>query len=970
MSPENCFSGLCAYFTTPSNAKFAFMRKLNSLAIACLLLIIAGCSHINTTNDPEAIARDKYDGAKEAQLFEIERTKDPALGIVPSDRLWIALDYTQNLKTNYQNKGLSLLWTERGPVYDSVGPSNGNGRGGGTGVTGAYTSGRIMAFMVDLSDPTGNTVFCGGVAGGVWKCTNFLSAAPNWACVNDYFSNMAIASMCQDLSNPDIMYFATGEPYGNSDAVLGNGIWKSTDHGATWNRLLSTATYTRSFKILCDNSGNVYAALRGAGLKRSNDGGSSWASITPSGISATASCTDIELSSTGTLHASFGFGSSVAYRYTTSPASASSAGWNSGSGLFSTTPSRFELTVTGNTVYGITTNANDDIDFTYKSVDGGSTWTKQNVSAYTSFTSGQGWYDVTLSVNPDDPTEIMMGELDAYRSSNSGATISRATFWIGAGVYVHADHHLMEWTKVGAESRIIIACDGGLYFSNDGGSSFADKNLNLSLKQFYSCDIHPTLTDNIYGGTQDNGCHIIKKPGLTYSIESSGGDGAYVHIDKLTPQYYFGSYIRNQFKRSSNGGTNFSNFYFSTNGLFINPWVYDDNLKIIYSCNGTSGVPNQVFRWSNPTTATSTATSVTATFALSVTGYPSAFLLSPYTLNRLYVGTSAGDIERIDNAATVTSADIIFNETYLGASSGYVSCIAMGTNENHLIATRSSYGVNQVRYSSDGGTNWTTIDGNLPDMPVRWAVFHPTDNTKAIIATEAGVYTTGLINGSSTLWYPSPGFPLVRTDMLKVRTSDNTIVAATHGRGMYTANILSVLPLRKITLQGRTENDNTASLNWGSIGATDKTKYYLEYSSDGVNFKDIGSVAYPINKYKHTFTTPVGYYRIMGIEPNAAPVYSNIIVLKSAGPVKNLFASVNPNPLTGKGNITVSSPVSGDYSWQIMNIQGKLLKNGSGNFSSAGNANFPVEMNHYPAGMYYLLVIQGNNRITSAFIKQ
>lgn len=946
------------------------MRRLFYIpAVLTLAIVFAGCNHSGKTEDPEAYAREKYDGAREAQLFEIERTKDPALGYVPTERLWDALDYTQALKANYQNKGVALLWTERGPIYDSVGTNNGNGRGGPAGFTGAYTSGRISAFVVDKADATGNTVFCGGVAGGVWKCTNFLSADPNWTVVNDYFSNMAIASICQDPSNTNIMYFATGEPHGSGDAVLGNGIWKSIDHGFTWFRLGGTFSYTMAFKILCDNSGNVYAALRSGGLVRSTNGGTSWTNINPTGAS---SCTDIELSSTGTLHASFGYGSSVAYRYTTTPATATNvSGWNSGTGLFSTTPRRFELAVSGNTVYGITTNSSDNIDYCYKSIDGGATWTKQNTTAYTEFTSGQGWYDITLSIDPDDPTDILMGQLDAYRSTNSGVNVSRATFWVGTGIYVHADHHLMEWFKNGAESRVIIACDGGLFYSDNGGYAFTDKNKNLSLKQFYSCDIHPTLTDYIYGGAQDNGCHAIKTPGLTYSVEVSGGDGAYVHIDKQNPQYHFGSYVQNQFKRSSNGGTTFTNFYFSNaNGLFINPWVYDDNQKVIYACGRTGSSANAVFRWNDPLTATSTGTASTTIFAPSVAGNVTAFLLSPYTANRLYIGTSSGDIGRVDNSNTVTSSDVIFNEAFLGTNTGYVSCIAMGTTENYLIATRSSYGVNHVRFSSDGGNNWTTIDGNLPDMPVRWALFHPTDNTKALIATEAGVYSTSLINGASTVWNPSPGFPLVRTDMLKLRASDNTVVAATHGRGFFTANIQTVLPLRKISLEGRTETDNITALNWNAIGATDKTKYYLQYSTDGVNFKDIGSVAYNVSKFKHALTAPVGYYRIIGVDPDAAPIFSNTVVLKSNGQVKALFASVNPNPVNGKANITISSPVTGNYTWQIGNIQGKLLKNGSGSLTSAGSSNFPIEMERYPAGMYYLQVVQGNNRITAAFIKQ
>ena len=69
-------------------------------------------------------------------------------------------------------------------------------------------------------------------------------------------------------------------------------------------------------------------------------------------------------------------------------------------------------------------------------------------------------------------------------------------------------------------------------------------------------------------GAQDNGCHQFTTPGLNSTIEVSGGDGAYVHIDQNESSYQFGSYIYNRFRRSTNGGKNWSqiNFYKATSG--------------------------------------------------------------------------------------------------------------------------------------------------------------------------------------------------------------------------------------------------------------------------------------------------------------------------------------------------------------------------------------------------------------------
>ncbi|MGB8190364.1 MAG: T9SS type A sorting domain-containing protein [Chitinophagaceae bacterium] len=786
------------------------MRKLYLLLLLCAVTFTVFFVTRKQAVHPEMAVvteneeeEEGYDGPAERDKLEFEKTKDPALGYVPTDRLMTAIDYTENLKKADVNRLSALLWTERGPIYDSVGPSNGNTRGGN-----GYTAGRIRGVFVDtLNDPTGNTVFCGGVAGGLWRCTNFLSTIPNWQVINDYFDNLAISSITQDPSNPSVMYFTTGEPTSNADAVLGKGVWKSTNKGLTWSLLPSTATFIRSYKILCDGAGNIYLAARptttpvaqSSGLLRSKDGGATWTNITPASLTSNTICTDIELSSTGKLHAAFGYlGTVVNHRYTTNPANVTSAsGWSSGVGIregSAVAAVRMEMACLADTLYAVTVNTAYNVDSCYKSIDGGATWTKQNTTAYPAgLGSGQGWYNLTLAINPSDASQIMSGGLDAYRSTNNGQTMTRLTFWVTSIPYVHADHHFMQWWRAGTESRILIGCDGGLFLSRDGGTNWSDKNRNLGIKQFYACAIHPAAgSDYLLAGAQDNGSHQLKNPGLSYSIEVTGGDGCFVHINQQNPQIQFTSYVYNQYRRSVNGGATWASVNLSTTaGLFVNPFDYDDGQNIMYASNGV----NAIRRWPNANTATA-STVLTATELGG--GNASAFKVSPYTANRVFIGSSNGRLIRLDNANTVTAADISANITNIrGAlfSGGNINCINTGTSDNVLVAVFTNYGVNNVWYSGDGGTNWSAIDGNLPDMPVRWATFVPGDDTKLIIATEAGIYSTDNINGAGTVWAADGGFPTVRTDMLKVRTSDNTIVAGTHGRGLFTATIpTTVLP--------------------------------------------------------------------------------------------------------------------------------------------------------------------------------
>jgi hypothetical protein len=815
------------------------MRKFY-IALSCIVLAAASFYIIKSPLRfySSVIAVDEeeenegYDGPAQRDSLEFIKTMDPSLGYVPYDRLYDAINYTRSLKTQLPNTRMqaAMSWEERGPIYDSLGPSNGNTRAGVN-----YTAGRIAAVLVDtLNDPTGNTVLTGGIAGGIWRCTNFLSQIPNWQSVNDYMDNLAISSLCQDPAHPNIMYASTGEATSNADAVLGKGIWKSTDAGLTWNLLPSTANVIRSFKVTCDAAGNVYVGARTTatpasnlvGLMRSTDGGVTWTNITPTAqgtATATATCTDLEYTNTGKLIASFGYGTggTTIRAYTTSaPATVTqSTGWTLATGL---RPSnalavRLELTAVGDIVYGVTVNTSYNTDSCYKSVDGGVTWTKQNtVLIPTGLGSGQGWYNQTLAVNPQNPNELMSGGLDAYRSSNGGVTWQRVTYWVTTAPYVHADHHYIQWWNKNGESRILIGSDGGLFLSRDNGVTFIDKNRNLAIKQFYGGAIHPAAgSPYLIAGAQDNGNHQLKYPGLGPSNEVVGGDGAYVHINQLNPQVQFGAYVYNQYRRSLDGGNTWGSINVSSSaGLFINPFDMDDAQYILYGCY----TANNYLRMSNANQATTTNTVVSLPALAG--GVASAIKVSPYTANRVFMGTNGGRVIKVDNAnATPTATDI----TGATMQAGYINCVNTGTNDNNLVAVYTNYGVSDVWVTNDAGATWTAIDGNLPDMPVRWALFEPGRNDRLILATEAGIYTTDQVNGASTIWMPNTTFPTVRTDMLKMRISDSTVVAATHGRGLFTAKIAAnIVPQVSFLTTSSSQTERTDATS-GCRGYADYT---------------------------------------------------------------------------------------------------------------------------------------------------
>lgn len=772
----------------PKLATSRLVAFFTSLLFAALLF---SCQQSSPYSEEE---EGEYDGPEEAILQEIEMTRELSTGRVPWQKLLAAKLATEGAKERSQQLRLTALdWMERGPNADVVGVSNGNTR-----ANGAITAGRVRALMVDSLDPAKKTVFAGSVSGGLWK-TNDITASPAvWTPVNDFLSNLAIAAICQDPRPgfQQTMYLCTGESYFNADAAQGVGVFKSTDGGTTWNFLPSTSAYTFGTRILCDYLGNVYLATR-SGLFRSTNGGTNWTNITPSTAASTAIC-DMEITSTAApsrLHIVTGIRSAQSYRYTDNPATATtSAGWNSPLVPFPSFNNRAEIAVSGSVLYALPANASDQVTQIFKSTDGGDNWaattgTPPNTASGGPFANGQAWYDLSVRINPADPNECIIGGIDCARTTNGGDTWQRISAWVGtSGQYVHADQHDIQWWDGG--NKLIFACDGGVHYSADKGVTIRDRNTGFRVKQFYSVAIHPTETNYFLAGAQDNGVHQLSTAGLGNSVEVTGGDGAFVAIDQDQSNFHFGSYVYNNYRRSTNNGANWSSINISSStGRFINPWDYDNQANIIYACSGTGNY----LRWDNPQTASGASTAETA--LVNVPEFagqrPSAIHVSRYTANRVFFGTGNGKVVRVDQANTATPSAVEITPS--GAPGGYVSCVVTGSSDNVIMVVYSNYSVQNVWVTLNGGTTWSPLDdasgSNLPNMPVRWALFHPDSDTKAFIATETGVWETDLFNGLSTVWEASPSMPNVRVTMLKYRSSDRTLVASTYGRGVWTTTV-------------------------------------------------------------------------------------------------------------------------------------------------------------------------------------
>jgi hypothetical protein len=803
------------------------------------IVVVAACkpSKSPAPKGTEQETADKEAYQQQRMDQEFIKTQDPVLGYIPKERLEAAEAQMRSMMASPSFRTNTLNWQERGPI--NVG-------------------GRVRALFIDSRDASGNTIFAGGVGGGIWKCTGFKSATPVWTVIDDNMSNLAVTAMAQDPTNGNIMYAGTGEGYFNSDAILGDGIYKSTDGGISWNRLPSTHSpvTTGNFHYVQDivvtSAGVVFATTRSrfcnrGGTFRSTDGGVTWNLVLGTqGADCTAGNNpnirgaDLEIASNGDLYATTGFSSSSSDfqgRIWKSSAALNGANVGTAGTWVNITPTptagvnfrRIDLTIAPsntNVLYALCVNGDMNTSSVYnggngglyKSIDGGANWFRlaqpswcDQGGSVSDFTRQQAWYDLIVQVDPNNPDVVLVGGVDLLKSTNGGIGFFQLTNWAGnttcAPSYVHADQHNLLFYP-GSSQEMISANDGGLYYSTNGGGLWIDKNFNFNVTQFYAAAIHPTQTNYFLAGAQDNGSHKFQNPGLNATTKPRGGDGAFCHIDQQDGQIQIVSVTGNNYSYSRNGGATWSSNITNNNsniGQFINPTDYDDVSKVLYTSHNanTMGV---VTGLSGTTTPVLNAVSVTALGGRSI----SALCVEPNNGGTVWVaGFSSGIPALIKlTSANTLSPVVSTTATLTGMPNGaYISCIALDPNNtSKILLTLSNYGVTSVWESTNGGTSFTAIEGNLPDMPVRWAMYAPADGVITgsstggiLLATELGVWGTNLVNGNSTSWVPlNNGLPNTRIDMLQYRSSDKLVAAATHGRGLYTTNIQTTTSINPV----------------------------------------------------------------------------------------------------------------------------------------------------------------------------
>jgi photosystem II stability/assembly factor-like uncharacterized protein len=375
---------------------------------------------------------------------------------------------------------------------------------------GPFRGGRVVAVTGVAGD--GTTFFFGSVDGGIWKT---IDAGVTWTPIFDDQPIASIGALEVAPSDPKVLYAGSGESDIRSSLSSGDGVYKSTDGGATWKNVgLRNSKQISRIAVDPRNANVVYVAVLGnayvpsneRGVYKSTDGGQNWTRVLDKGPEIGAS--DLAIAS-GTPNVLFA-GTWNAHR---PPWSTYAPVQGTGGGLYRSTDSgatwmqlaghglpdgdwgRVGVAVAadGKRVYAVIEAGKKS--GLYRSADGGDTWTLANGDPRL---TSRAWYFSRVTLDPSNPDVIYIPNIALYHSEDGGKTIS-----LVRGAPGGDDYHEL-WVDPKNSSRMILGTDQGTTISLNYGKTWSSW-YNQPTAQFYHVIADNDFPYHVYGAQQDTG---------------------------------------------------------------------------------------------------------------------------------------------------------------------------------------------------------------------------------------------------------------------------------------------------------------------------------------------------------------------------------------------------------------------------------------------------------------------------------
>jgi photosystem II stability/assembly factor-like uncharacterized protein len=694
---------------------------------------------------------------------------------------------------------------------------------------GPHRGGRVLAVAGVPGDPA--TFYFGAVDGGVWRTRN---AGVTWEPLFDDQPIASIGALALASSDANVIYVGTGEAAIRSDITYGAGVYKSTDGGAHW-RALGLADTRHIGKVLVDPRnpdvvlvaalGHAYGPNTERGVFRSTDGGRTWTRVLykdpdTGAIDLAADPADPQVVYAALYQArrtpweqyppDEGPGSGL---YKSADGGAS---WTAltGHGLPAGRVGRIGLAVArGGRVYaliGAKTGAG-----LYRSDDRGATWQLAGSDARL---TNRNWYFCRVTVDPQNPDVVYVPNVALLKSSDGGKT-----FTVLKGQPGGDDYHEL-WVDPKTPTHMIVGSDQGAVITLDGGVTWSSW-YNQATAQFYHVITDDAFPYRVYGAQQDAGTAGVASRSdfgeITFRdwAPVGAGESGYLAPDPLNPDIVYGGDTYggvHRFDRRTGQSQDISPWPVSRFGqplpswkyrfTWTSPLVFDrvDRQTLYLGAQVVLRTRDGGLHWeaiSPDLTGAVAARSSSDTGGTTVAnaaarGYGVVYTIapSPRAAGLLWVGTDDGLIHRTSDGGAhwrnVTPPGLApWSAISLLEASPFDTGVAYAAVDRHRVDDFTPY----IYKTRDGGGHWSRADSGIaPQAYVQAVRADPERQGLLYAGTETGVYVS--FDDGEHWQSLQLNLPVASVRDLAVHGRD--LIAATHGRSFWVLD--DVTPLRQL----------------------------------------------------------------------------------------------------------------------------------------------------------------------------
>lgn len=652
----------------------------------------------------------------------------------------------------------------------------------------------------------------GACKGGIFKTDDHNE---NWYPIFDENAELAVSAITFAPSNPDVIYVGTGDLNISGSYAIGNGAFKSTDGGETWNSIgLEETGIVARIIVHPKNEDILYAGTMGfphardnnRGLYKSIDGGENWEQILFVSNDAGIIDMSIDPEHPDTIFAASWnrtrndqeslIGGDDAFVWRTTDGGES---WTKlSNGLPSGDQSRIGIDFcehSGRKIYASYCDADEtNLVGVYRSDDLGDSWSRvdqnNNGDDISNVYKGFGWYFGQVRVNPFDSNEVFLLGVGMFKSTNGGKDWSECTPpW--HTYEVHADKHDLVFSLEQSTVKYILATDGGLYETEYPDEySWYDVE-DLPITQFYHIAKDPHSDSTYYGGAQDNGTYYGHN-GLSRWMKHNGGDGFNILFDQNDWRYIYSETQNGNlycYDREDDYWVDF-NIDVSDRRAWDMPITIKDMGNISDTYTGTY----RVYRMEDAPHGSWTSISNTLTDENYSNGdnfHVITCLGNSEIQNYMYAGTSDG------NVWAGNTESLEWTDVTSGLPNRYVTSVkASSDNNNVVFVTHSGYRdgdyLPHIHKSTNRGDTWEDISSNLPELPIYDVEIVEGSNDQLIfVGTDAGVYYSE--NGGDDWNRLGNNMPYLLIYDIVLDRENQKLLAGTFARSMWSIDVSNLV---------------------------------------------------------------------------------------------------------------------------------------------------------------------------------